>query len=76
MPAEININEIKEDISKFLERIFLERKVAGDLGLDVSEIDSFIESEGAKQMQRFNSMSVDDAIEYMLNEIKDFIDQP
>lgn len=76
MPAEININEIKEDISKFLERIFLERKVSQDLGLDVSEIDAFIKEEGERQMHRFDSMSVNDAIDFMLNEIKDFIDQP
>lgn len=75
MPT-INIDEIKKDIAKFLERIFMERKIARDMGLDVSEIDTFIETEGAKQMQRFDTMSVDDTIDYMLNEIKDFIDKP
>lgn len=73
--VDLNINEIKEDIGKFLERIFLERKVAKDLGFDVSEIDEYIKSEGARQLQRFEEMSVEEAINYMLNEIKDFIDQ-
>lgn len=75
MPT-INIDEIKKDISKFLERIFMERKIARDMGLDVLEIDTFIETEGAKQMQRFDTMTVDDTIDYMLNEIKDFIEKP
>lgn len=75
MPT-INIDEIKKDIAKFLERIFMERKIARDMGLDVSEIDTFIETEGAKQMQRFDTMTVDDTIDYMLNEIKDFIEKP
>ncbi len=75
MPT-INIDEIKKDIAKFLERIFMERKIARDMGLNVSEIDTFIETEGAKQMQRFDTMTVDDTIDYMLNEIKDFIEKP
>ena len=75
MPT-ISIDENKKDIAKFLERIFMERKIARDMGLDVLEIDTFIETEGAKQMQRFDTMTVDDTIDYMLNEIKDFIEKP
>ena len=70
---ELTIDEIKDDIARFLNRIFMERKVAQDLGFNVDQIDAFIETEGAKQMQKFDSMTPSDMIDLMLNEIKGFM---
>jgi len=71
---EITMEEIKNDIAKFLERIFVERRVAKDLDLDVEEIDQFIKDEGARQLEKFESMTSNDMIDFMLGEIKGFIE--
>ena len=72
MPEKIIMQEIKDDLTKLLERIFMERKVAEDLGLDVNEIDEFIVEEGARQKTRFEEISTDEMIDLMINEIASY----
>ena len=72
MADKISMQEIKTDLKKLLERIFMERKVADDLGLNVREIDDFIIEEGARQKQRFEEISTEEMIDLMITEIASY----
>lgn len=65
----LNINEVKEDIGKALEHIFLCRRIAMDLEFDVEEIDLFIKEYGEKQMHRFEKMTNEEIVASMVNDI-------
>lgn len=65
----LNINEVKEDIGKALEHIFLCRRIASDLEFDVEEIDLFIKEYGEKQMHRFDNMTNEEIVASMVNDI-------
>lgn len=71
---DIEMREIKKDISRLLDRIFMERRVAYDLELDVKEIDDFIVAEGVKLKEKYEKMSVEEMIDLMLNEIVSYLD--
>ena len=69
MNNNLNIKEIKNDISKHLETISVMRRIASDLGYDTKEIDKFIATEGSKHIERFEKMSVEELMNFMIADI-------
>lgn len=74
MTNKLDLNELREDIAKHLEVISVERRMAKDLGYDVLSLDKFIAEEGAKQINRFDTMSVEELMSYMIADIADMLD--
>ena len=74
MSMKLTVEELREDIAKHLEVISVERRMAKDLDYDVLALDKFIAEEGAKQINRFDTMSVEELVSYMIADISDMLD--
>lgn len=67
--ATLTFSEIKDDIGRALEHIFLSRRIAMDLDFSAEQIDTFIKEYSKELLTKYERMTNDEILLCMVKEL-------
>ena len=69
-----NIEMIKEEVSKLITRICIDRRMCAQAEFDVEELDLFITEEMRRKMKKYDEMPLSTFLMELIEDVKDFED--